>query len=169
MKNLLANKKVIWGGLGLVLILVLVLGFIIWQKSQTANTPAPATNSGPTIKKVDMASQPQWVQDLVVTATKGVSANGLPNVTVEVEGIAPEAKTLEYVLQYQTANKGSQGALSTIPIQLNGATTWTKTIDLGTCSTKSCVRHDGVTEVELQLDFIDSGGNRSTWTNSIAL
>lgn len=156
---------------GIVILLVVVLGIVIWQKStvnssKTIPTPTPAA----TIKKVDLASQPEWVQKLTVTATKGRSGNGLDNVTVKVTGIPKDlVQSINYVLQYETTNKGTQGALSTTPLSLNGATDFVKTIDLGTCSTKSCVRHEGVASVDLELDFTTSAGDQFTWTGTLNL
>lgn len=170
MQNL-TNKKFIFGGLGVVLILVIVMVIVIIMKSQTS-APKPAASNTPTapqLQKVDMASQPEWVQKLEVTATKGRSPNGLANVTVDVTGIpAKLVNTVDYVLQYQTTNKGSQGALSTKPLALNGATTWSKTIDLGTCSTSTCIDHQGVTSVDLEIDFNTSDG-RFVWSNTLPL
>jgi hypothetical protein len=77
--------------------------------------------------------------------------------------------TLSYVAQYETANKGSQGALSTTPLKINGEETFSKTIDFGTCSTKSCVRHDGVTSVDLELDFTTTSGDQPVWSKSIGI
>lgn len=141
---------------------------MLWQNSQSQPTKPAAPVS--MIKKVDLSTQPQWVQMLKVVAKKGVSGNGLANVTVSIDGM-PEGlvSTLSYVIQYQTSNKGTQGALSTTPIKINGATTLSRTIDLGTCSTKSCVRHDGVTSVEVELDFTTTSGDSPIWTNTLSL
>lgn len=155
------DKKAL-GGL-IILLLLGVFGFIFWQKSQAAQVPVtPTAVLEQTIKKVDLSTQPVWVQNLKVSAKKGHSANGLDNFTLTVTGA--QAPSLTYVLQYQTSNKGTQGALAMSPIALtNGSLT--KIIDLGTCSTKSCVRHDGVTSVDVELDFPDS----SVWTGSVQL
>lgn len=151
------DKKIIGG---VVLFLALVVGgyFLLQPKTQTEQ-PASVESS---IKKVDLATQPEWVQKLKVTGKKGRSANGLDNVTLSVTGI--EAPSLTYVLEYQTANKGTQGALAMSPQSVSDGK-FTKTIDFGTCSTKSCVRHDGVTSVLVELDFSDS----SIWTGTISL
>jgi len=145
----------------IIFLLIAVLGVIIWQKSQIKTTASPS-QSVTQIKKVDLSTQPLWVQKLVVTAKKGRSANGLDNFTLSVTGI--QADSLTYVLQYQTANKGAQGVLSMTP-QKVVSNAFIKIIDLGTCSTKSCVRHDGVTAIDVELDFSDS----SVWTGSVNL
>lgn len=152
-----------------IVIAILSIGFLVWQKSQVA--PASQNSSKPpAIKKVDLSTQPVWVQSLNVTATKGRSANSLDNVKISAVGFpAGMVSTLSYVLQYQTTNKGTQGALSTTPIKINGTTNWSQTIDLGTCSTKSCVRHDGVTSIDVELDFTTSSGDQPVWTKTLPL
>lgn len=167
------NKKLPLIVVGVVVALVVILGAVVWQKSSvrsTANSNSPTPTPAVGIKKVDLASQPEWVQKLTVTAKKGVSANGLNNVTVKASGMpAGLVQTLGYVLQYETTNKGTQGALSTTPLTINGATEFTKTIDLGTCSTKSCVRHEGVASVDLELDFTTSSGDQFAWSGTLNL
>lgn len=150
--------------IGIVLVLVGISGWLVYQKSQVKPVALPES---PAVKKVDLSTQPEWVQKLDVTARKGQSANGLENVTIFVKGLV-NVEAVNYVLQYQTSNKGAQGALSSKPITVTG-TTFTKTIDLGTCSTKSCVRHEGVTSVDLELDFTTSDGSKPTWSKTVSL
>lgn len=164
MKNL---PKIV---LGLGGVLVLVLVFMVWQKSQVKPVENPVPAPVAEVKKVDLSTQPDWVQKLEVTAKKGQSANSLENVTVTVKGLPKGmVDSVNYVIQYQTSNKGAQGALSSKPVDVSGATTFTKTIDLGTCSTKSCVRHDGVTTVDLELDFLTSDGSSPVWSKTLDL
>lgn len=143
--------------IGIILVLIAISGWLVYQKSQVK----------PVVLRVDLSTQPEWVQKLGVTARKGQSANGLENVTILVKGLV-DVETVNYVLQYQTSNKGAQGALSSKPIAVTG-TTFTKTIDLGTCSTKSCVRHEGVTSIDLELDFTASNGSKPTWSKTFNL
>ena len=145
------------------LVIIAALGFVFLKPNSTSKPPIPVTNTE-AIKKVDLSTQPEWVQKLTVTAKKGRSANGLDNFTLTVSGIDSSVDSLTYIAQYETSNKGTQGALAMSPQKVSGGK-FTKTIDLGTCSTKSCVRHDGVTKVDLELDFSDS----SVWTGSISL
>lgn len=152
-----------------IFLLVLVGGYLIYQKSQAKPTETPTTESETMVRKIDLSTQPKWVQDLDVTAKKGKSANGLDNVTVTVRGIPTGTVTgVTYVMQYQTTNKGTQGALSSKPIEVTG-TSFTKVIDLGTCSTKSCVRHDGVTSIDLELDFTTTSGDQPIWEKVLDL
>lgn len=148
-----------------VVILVIIAGILILQKSlvRPAIVPKPeVTDTG--IKKVDLSTQPEWVRQLKVSGRKGSSPNGLDNFTLTASGIDSGVSTVTYIVQYQTSNKGVQGALGMSPQEVSDGV-FSKTIDLGTCSTKSCVRHDGVTEVEVELDFSDG----SIWTGDISL
>ena len=163
------SKNIILIGTVVIVFLFGILSFIIFQKT-LPEKPVVTQNPAPEIKKVDLSTQPEWVQKLEVTAVRGRSNNGLQNVTFRITGI-PRAlvSNINYVVQYQTANKGSQGALSTKPIEVGGSTEVSKTIDLGTCSTKSCVTHDGVTAIELELDFTTSDGSQFSWSKTIPL
>lgn len=151
--------------------LVLVLVAVVWKKSQVQPSASPAAALPVRqVKNVDLSTQPEWVQNLVVTAKKGRSANSLSNVTVTAQGLpAGLVSTVDYVIQYQTTNKGIQGALSTNPVPVNGAASFSRTIDLGTCSTASCVRHEGVTAVDIELDFTTASGAKFTWAKSLNL
>lgn len=157
----------------LVVIIALVVGGIYLVKSQFETPvppPAPAEESAMVAKKVDLSTQPEWVQKLVVTVKKGISANGLNNFTFTISGMPKGmVKSLTYVASYDTSNKGSQGVLATKPLEVGGATSFIKTIDLGTCSTKSCVRHDGVKSVDLELDFTTTSGDRPMWSKNLTL
>ncbi|MCL4389927.1 MAG: hypothetical protein M1484_01315 [Patescibacteria group bacterium] len=154
-----------------IIVLVGAVGLMVYQKSQVKPAATPsAVSTSPTVAKVDLSTQPAWVQNLEVTAKKGRSANGLDNVTVTVTGIpANTVSGVTYVMQYQTTNKGTQGALSMTPIDLTGRTTFSKAIDLGTCSTSSCVRHEGVTSVDLELDFVALDGSKPVWEKTLDL
>lgn len=150
-------------------IFVVVAGLLVWQKSQVKIEPKPEiTETG--IKMIDLSTQPEWVQRLVVAAKKGSSANGLANFTLSVSGL-PQGMVASYtyIVQYETSNKGTQGALAMTPIKVDGVTQFSKTIDLGTCSTKSCVRHDGVSAVEVELDFKTTDGGTPIWTGKVNL
>lgn len=163
------NKKIVSIGGLIILFLAGTLGFIILQKTLPAKPATPASTT-PEVKKIDLSTQPEWVQKLEVTAVRGRSGNGLQNVTFSATGLPRGlVSNVNYVVQYQTSNKGSQGALSTKPIEVNGDTKFSKTIDLGTCSTKSCVTHDGVTAIDLELDFTTTDGSQFSWSKTLDL
>jgi Flp pilus assembly protein CpaB len=166
------NKKaIIYVIIVCVLVLVgyLLVRFVV-SKNPSQNQAITPTSQAVAIKKVDLSTQPDWVKKLVVTASGGRSANSLRNVTIKADGFPTgEVNSIEYVIQYETTNRGAQGALSSKPIIVNGATSFSKTIDLGTCSTKTCVTHDGVTNVDVELDFNSASGDQFTWSGTLPI
>lgn len=165
------NKKLPAIIIGIVIILLAVLGFIFWQKS-TIKTPTPNTNVL-TTKKVDMKSQPEWVQKLELTAVKGPrkGTRGLDNVVFTLSGMpSGMVSTLLYTMPYyyKTAQgEGSGGFQTETPVKVDGAETFTRTFDFGTCSTNTCVRHDGVTAIDVQIDFRTQDGDTPIWSGTV--
>lgn len=166
------NKKaIIFVIIACVLVLVGYLFVRFFLSKNSPTTPSSVTTTEtPTVKKVDLSTQPEWVRNLIVTAVSGRSSNSLKNVTLKTEGMpSGMVSSVEYVIQYETTNRGAQGALSSKPISVNGATTFSKTIDLGTCSTKSCVTHDGVTNIDAELNFNSTTGEQFSWSGTISI
>ena len=154
---------------GVVILLIISLGFIFWQRT-TIKTPSTTPQ---TIKKVDMKSQPEWVQKLKLTAVKGVrkGTRGLDNVTFSISGMpSGMVSTLVYIIPYYyktPQGEGSGGFQTETPVKVDGAETFTRTFDFGTCSTKTCVRHDGVTEMDVEIDFTTTNGDTPIWSGTV--
>ncbi len=157
--------------IAVVLVIGVIIGFFVWKNS-SSQTPAPKpeyVQQESTIEMVDLKTQPKWVQDLEVTAKKGKSGNGLDNFVLTMTGLDPTVTGVTYSIEYQTEGKGIQGAFSSKPIDPEGEADFSlKSIDLGTCSTKSCVRHTGVTELTVRLDFTTKDG-AAAWTGVVPL
>lgn len=167
------NKKLPIIAVCIIVLLLVVLGAVIIQKSwtKTGDPKAPLTTR--MAKKIDMASQPEWVQKLQVSAVKGVrrGSRGLDNVKVTVEGI-PQGMvdSLTYTMSYSYETKlgeGSGGFFTDTPVEVKGTESFTRTFDFGTCSTKSCVRHDGVKSMEIEIDFVTSAGDEPIWSGTV--
>lgn len=157
--------------IGAAILLVLVVGFMVWKNSQTP-PPAPKPEyqqQESSIQMVDLKTQPKWVQDLEVSAKRGKSANGLENFTLTMAGLDPSVTAVKYSIEYQTTDKGIQGTFSQTPVKTEGKQDLTlRTMDFGTCSTKSCVKHTGATELVIQLDFTTSKGP-AIWTGKLPI
>lgn len=158
---------------GVVVLVFIVIGaFLVWQKSQSqtpTKTQPEYEQQMSSIQMVDLKTQPKWVQDLKVTAEKGKSANGLDNFTLTLSGLDAGVEGITYSIEYQTTDKGIQGTFASKPLNPEGESDLTlKSIDLGTCSTKSCVKHTGVTELTIQFDFTTKDGP-ATWTGIVPL
>lgn len=155
-------------------IIITILGYFVWGKfSQPAViNKEPVTKKTPLfeVKKIDLSTQPEWVQKLIVKVTKGTGQRGLASVTLNVSGMPKGlVASASYVIQYQTSNYGAQGALLSKPLDINGSEKFSKTIELGTCSTKSCVYHEGVTSIDVELDFTTTSGEQNIWTGTVQL
>ena len=91
----------------------------------------------------------QEVDDSII-ATLAASANR-KSVTMEIAGLAGRFTGIEYELNYET-DKGPKGTLSgATPIKLEtGADSFTRDIELGTCSTGGkCTYDTGVVNFQL--------------------
>ncbi len=157
--------------IGAVILAVVVIGLVAFlQKPQPAKPAEPEyQQQESSIQMVDLKTQPKWVQDLKVTAERGKSANGLENFTLTLNGLDPKVSGITYTIEYQTLDKGIQGTFSSKPVDPEGETEYSlKTMDLGTCSTKSCVKHTGVKELTMQLDFATPDGP-AVWTGIVPL
>lgn len=155
-----------------ILALVAVAGFLVWQKSQVQpkSEQAPPPLSEDAIEQVDLSKQPVWAQNLQVTSKLGTGARGLKMITYTVTGMPAGAiQSLTYEIGYQTSDKGYQGDLSNTPTQVGGKTTVTITSELGTCSTKTCVFWNGVKTADMRLDFKATDGSTPAWSKSLNL
>ena len=54
-------------------------------------------------------------------------------------------------------------------IEINGKTGYSKMVEFGSCSTKTCVHFDGVTEIELELDFTTTTSEKFSFVKTIKL
>lgn len=166
------NKKLPVIVIGVLVILLVIIGAIFWQKSSVKTQAPPQVH---TAKKVDMASQPEWVQKLAVTAVKSLRGGerGLDKVKVSLEGIPPGiVSTLTYTMSYSyktPQGDGSGGFFTDTPIKVDGATAFSRSFDFGTCSTRSCVRHDGVTSLDVEIDFITKDGASPIWSGTVEI
>lgn len=153
--------------IGLVALLLLALGVVVWQKSQGT----PAAETGPKkAKKVDLATQPKWVQDLVVTVTKGQGSR-LPTLTFKISGIPADMVTgLNYTAYFETSNRGTQGSQNTKDtVDIRGKTDYSHTFDLGTCSSGTCLAYQGVKSIDLELEFIGKNDEEYSWSKTLEL
>ncbi len=86
-------------------------------------------------------------------------ANTRHAVIVDVEGIPAGTTSIDYSISYQTKQQGLQGIIGTISLD-NGETSYQIKRDLGTCSSGTCVYHDVVGKVTVQLKFTGDYGDK---------
>lgn len=113
-------------------------------EEQVSPTPTPALQEAP--------------ETIDATLTINAAQTAL---TVEVTGLEGRYSGIEYELQYMTA-KGPKGSLSgTKPIKLDeGKDTFTRNIELGTCSTGGkCTYDKDVSDFKLTLKLHTKDGS----------
>lgn len=107
---------------------------------KAAVTPTPSVS----FKEVDSSVQASLTPNPAKT-----------KVTLEITGLGGKYSQIEYELTYQTENHGAQGAFSPTPIALDpGADTFSREIELGSCSTGGkCTYDKGVKDFQLSAKF----------------
>lgn len=116
----------------------------------------------PEVKKQDEDLLPTEV--VIPTVDKSVlidlvSASSGREVTLQVKNIPKGTKSIDYELSYQTASQGLQGVIGTIELKKNELEL-KKTLTLGTCSSGTCVYHQVVGKVRLNLRFTGNYGDK---------
>lgn len=167
------NKKIASFAVISIVLLSSILGIVIVQKSLLNKSVPTKVASVRQARIVDLKSQPEWVQKLEVKAVKGLrkGVRGLDNVTIIVQGM-PQGlvSSLTYTMSYPYQGSQSEatgGFFTDTPVKIEGKTDFRKTFDFGTCSTKSCVRHDGVTKMEIEIDFVTNDDEEPVWSNTV--
>jgi len=146
------KKKVL---IAVIVVLVLALfggGWLVWQKTkkpkETGATPTPTPEG--IIVEVSLKERP------FVSLTPSSDGHWL---TINVSRIK-EATTLEYELLYNTASGAMQGSINTV--SLEGRTSYSKRILLGSESSGNYKYDQGVEEGSLTVKLRGLGGLRKS-------
>jgi hypothetical protein len=136
--------------IGIVALIVIVGSFFVVKnftqtsKSTEDSTPTPEV----TYKEVDSS---------VEATIAGNKAKTKAELTIQ--GLAQKFSKIEYELTYQTDNNGTQGAFTNDPIDISGQHTFTRSIELGSCSTGGKCSYDkGVRDFKLTAKLHASTG-----------
>ncbi len=79
-------------------------------------------------------------------------------VLLKIDNIPQTTETIDYELSYQTKNQGFQGIIGTIDVE--NKKNFQKKLTLGTCSSGTCVYHQLVGKIKLNLKFNGSYGEK---------
>ena len=139
------NKKFYIGGL--IVIVLLVIGFFIFNRKQadkqTVADTSPADQIIPTI-------------DGSVTVSL-TSQTDNKDLLLKVGNIPKNTQSIDYELSYQTAQQGLQGVIGTVTSEKDN---FEKKLTLGTCSSGTCVYHQVVGKIKLTLKFTGEYGEK---------
>jgi len=87
------------------------------------------------------------------------AVNNRHSVQLDIKGIPNQTQTIEYSLSYHTKQQGLQGIIGTITLE-NNATDYQLKRDLGTCSSGTCIYHDVVGKITVELKFNGNYGQK---------
>lgn len=134
---------------GVLIVILLLGGFFLWSRKEGVRPEAvPTPTPEGRLIETTLEERPY------VTLTPSQDGHWL---TLSIEGIKDE-KTLEYELIYNTASGVTQGSTNTV--ELEGESSYTKKILLGTESRGHYRYDEGVTQGTLTLRFRSSEGVR---------
>ena len=80
-------------------------------------------------------------------------------VALQIKKIPKGTKSIDYELSYQTRQQGLQGVIGTIELKANQSEV-NKELTLGTCSSGTCIYHQVVGKIRLNLRFTGDYGDK---------
>lgn len=149
MQSLLKNKKMVGGVLGIVIVIILVLGFLFMRNGQS--TPKTSTVLSPTAEAIPTV-------DSSVKVNLAYSVPG-KEAKLTIDGVPSGTTSMDYELSYQTAKQGLQGVIGTISTDTSNSM-YEKKLTLGTCSSGTCVYHEVVGKIQVTIRFNGSYGEK---------
>ena len=141
------------------LIVLLILALLFWRvrlagkkESELAPTPTP--------KQVELLPE-----EILVASFKPLTGK---NYLFTIEKIPEGVVSLAYEIAYDTANKGTQGIISS-PIEIKpGQTSYqNKEFVFGTCSKNKCVYDTGITNLEVTVRLSYQDGKEKIWKKAL--
>ena len=142
------NRLLIIGG---VLVTILIIGGVLI-----------GSNKG----KQEVVEEEELLPTEVVIPTidKNVEINLVSSslgreVVLQIKNIPAGTETVEYELSYQTKQQGLQGVIGTVELKTDQSEV-DKRLTLGTCSSGSCIYHQVVGKVRLNLRFTGDYGDK---------
>lgn len=138
------------GGI-VVIVLLVVAGFMFSKnKNQSADQS----------KKSAMEEETEVIPTVDSSVKVTVEAmNAKKDLMLKITGIPNGTESVEYIISYNTAAQGLQGLNGIVSVD-SGDSEVEKKLTVGTCSSGSCVYHDVVGDIKVELKFTGSYGDR---------
>ncbi len=137
--------------IGTVLITFLIIGGVLVSSRKTRLEKQPEEELLPTEVVI-----PTVGSDVSVDL---VSSSAGREVALQIKGIPSDTESIDYELSYQTKQQGLQGVIGTIELKKNESEV-DKSLTLGTCSSGTCVYHQVVGKIRLNLRFTGDYGDK---------
>ena len=137
------NKKLVYGAIAL--ILILVLGFVVVSRSKDEPVQEVKKEKVSSVFSIDELSEDERPVIILSSRPDG------KELTLKIENIKKRMKTIEYELIYLTEDV-QRGVIGTIELQ-EGEDSVSRDLLLGTCSRGVCRYDEGVTGGTLTVTF----------------
>lgn len=152
------KQKLLIGGAVLVSVIILVL--IVSKLFM--KTGGSGTN---------VISPTEMVEEVIPTVDSSVvvkleSATNGREVVLTIDNVPSKTTSIDYELSYQTEKQGLQGVIGTIKAEESKS--YEKKLTLGTCSSGTCVYHQVVGPIKLNLRFTGEYGEQ-VWEKEVTL
>lgn len=148
--------------IGVFIVLLVITGVVIYKALMT-----PGNDQVAQIEEVTSENY-EPLNSKVIVDIKAISSK--PNtLLLSVSGLAGTAKNVAYELSYESqglvkgVNSGSK------PIDVAGEDSFEREVYLGTCSRNVCKPDVGVKSVSVVLEFTNTSGKKSQYTNDFDL
>lgn len=145
------KKKKIYIGIGIAafIVLLIISYFVFFRSSKTEqNQKKGAFPTEAVIPTVDSS--------VIVKLAYKIKGQ---EVTLTIKGIPKGTESLEYSLEYDTQNKGIQGIIGDVELDVYKSN-YEKDLVLGTCSSGRCIYHKVVGSIIVSIKFIGDYGEK---------
>jgi len=146
---------------GVLVLLLIITGVVVYKAVFSVK---PATNVTEDITPVIL---PPVDSSISVDLIKSTSAAN--TVVISIKGLGSKMTTIAYEMTYDSqglikgVNSGSK------PADVTGKNLFEREIYLGTCSRNVCKPDTGVSKVTLNLEFTDTSGQKSQFSQDYTL
>ena len=133
-----------------VLVIIGTLVFVSSSKNQTSS--------------VDDTEEEEEMEEAIPTVDASVKVdltgkNNKRAVELSVAGVPKGTTSIEYSLSYNTKSQGLQGIIGTLETD-DGKRDYTISRELGTCSSGTCIFHEVVGPIKVEMKFSGEYGER---------
>lgn len=149
------KQNALYIGIGVFVLILVVFGVVLMMQGGSDDEEVDAAP----FDDEQVVEEIEYVDDSVEVNLEFINAGR--EIELEVDNVPEATDVIEIELSYQTETKGFQGVIAEIDVE-EGATTATteKPITLGTCSSGTCIYHQVIDEIQVNLKFEGDYGER---------
>lgn len=148
MKKIIFSKKYILVSLAVLSIFLIIFVFLKTKSKKNTKTTSSQKLNESVIPTIDSSVKINLTQ----------ISNG-KEVILSIRNMPSNTNSIDYELSYQTVKQGLQGVIGTINLE-DSQVDYEKKITLGTCSSGTCVYHQVIGKIKLNLKFNGDYGEK---------